>query len=140
METEPLYPFGFGLTYSRVELRNLRIRNKVTKDSDIQLTVEIKNTGNYDTDEVVQFYIKDKYSKYAVSNPCLCGFQRIHLNKGENRVVEATIPNKAMNIVDGEGNRYLDSKHFTVFAGISQPDKRSAALTGMQPLSVDINL
>ena len=139
METEPLYPFGFGLTYSRVELRDLRIQNKIAKESDIRLSVEIKNAGSYDTDEVVQFYIKDRNSKYAVPNPCLCGFQRIHLGRGESRVVEAMIPNKAMNIVDGEGNRYLDSNHFTVFAGISQPDPRSVTLTGIRPLSVDIS-
>ncbi len=139
METEPLYPFGFGLTYSRVELRDLRIQNKIAKESDIRLSVEIKNAGSYDTDEVVQFYIKDRNSKYAVPNPCLCGFQRIHLGRGESRVVEAMIPNKAMNIVDGEGNRYLDSNHFTVFAGISQPDQRSVALTGIRPLSVEIS-
>ncbi|HBG75392.1 MAG TPA: glycosyl hydrolase, partial [Clostridiales bacterium] len=95
METEPLYPFGFGLTYSRVELRDLRIQNKIAKESDIRLSVEIKNAGSYDTDEVVQFYIKDRNSKYAVPNPCLCGFQRIHLGRGESRVVEAMIPNKA---------------------------------------------
>jgi beta-glucosidase len=54
--------------------------------------------------------------------------------------VEFTVLNKAMSIVDNEGNRYIDSDSFTVFASISQPDKRSQELTGIKPLSVEINL
>jgi len=140
METEPLYPFGYGLTYSKVALKNLKVLNEVTKDSDIKVSVEVENIGDYDTDEVVQFYIKDNKSKFAVPNHSLCGFKRIHLKKGESKTVEFTIRNKAMTIVDDEGNRYIDSDSFTIFAGVSQPDKRSLELTGIETLSVDINL
>ena len=140
IETEPLYPFGYGMTYSKVRLSNLKVLNEVTKDSDIEVSVEIENIGDYDTDEVVQFYIKDNKSKFAVPNHSLCGFKRIHLKKGESKVVEFTIRNKAMTIVDDEGNRYIDSDCFTLFAGVSQPDKRSLALTGVETLSIDINI
>ncbi len=140
MEIEPLYPFGYGLTYSKVALKNLKVLNEVTKDSDIKVSVEVENIGDYDTDEVVQFYIKDNKSKFAVPNHSLCGFKRIHLKKGESKTVEFTIRNKAMTIVDDEGNRYIDSDSFTIFAGVSQPDKRSLELTGIETLSVDINL
>lgn len=140
IETEPLYPFGYGLTYSKVRLKNLKVLNQVTKDSDIEVSVEIENIGDYDTDEVVQFYIKDNKSKFAVPNHSLCGFKRIHLRKGESKTVEFTIRNKAMTIVDDEGNRYIDSDNFTIFAGVSQPDKRSLELTGIETVSVDINL
>ena len=140
IETEPLYPFGYGMTYSKVRLSNLKVLNEVTKDSDIEVSVEIENIGDYDTDEVVQFYIKDNKSKFAVPNHSLCGFKRIHLKKGESKVVEFTIRNKAMTIVDDEGNRYIDSDCFTLFAGVSQPDKRSLALTGVESLSIDINI
>jgi len=140
IEKEPLYPFGYGLTYSKVKLSNLKVLNEVTKESDIRLSVEIENIGDYDTDEVVQFYIKDNKSRFAVPNHSLCGFKRIHLKKGERKTVEVTIKNKAMTIVDDEGNRYIDSDSFTIFAGVSQPDKRSLELTGIETLSVDINL
>ena len=140
IETEPLYPFGYGLTYSKVCLKNLKVLNEVTKDSDIEVSVEIENIGDHDTDEVVQFYIKDNKSKFAVPNHSLCGFKRIHLKKGESKTVEFTIRNKAMTIVDDEGNRYIDSDNFTIFAGVSQPDKRSLELTEIETLSVDINL
>ena len=140
IETEPLFPFGYGLTYSKVCLKNLKVLNEVTKDSDIEVSVEIENIGDHDTDEVVQFYIKDNKSKFAVPNHSLCGFKRIHLKKGESKTVEFTIRNKAMTIVDDEGNRYIDSDNFTIFAGVSQPDKRSLELTEIETLSVDINL
>ncbi len=140
IETQPLYPFGYGLSYSRVSLDNLRVLNKISKESHIELSVDIKNTGDYDTYEVVQFYIKDNKSRFAVPNHSLCGFKRIYLRKGESKTVEFEIMNKAMTIVDDEGNRYIDSDSFTIFAGISQPDKRSQELTGIKPLSVEINL
>ena len=140
IESEPLYPFGYGLTYSKVSLKNLRVLNNVTSESDILLSVDIENIGDYDTDEVVQLYIKDNKSKFAVPNHSLCGFKRVSLKKGESKTVEFTVLNKAMSIVDNEGNRYIDSDSFTVFASISQPDKRSQELTGIKPLSVEINL
>ncbi len=140
IETEPLYPFGFGLTYSRVALRNLKVLNKVTRESDILLSIEIENRGDYDTDEVVQIYIKDNKSKFAVPNHSLCGFRRVSLKRGDSKTIEFKVLNKAMDIVDDVGNRYIDSDSFTIFAGISQPDRRSVELTGMKPLSVDISL
>jgi beta-glucosidase len=140
IESEPLYPFGYGLTYSKVSLKNLKVLNNVTSESDILLSVDIENIGDYDTDEVVQLYIKDNKSKFAVPNHSLCGFKRVSLKKGESKTVEFTVLNKAMTIVDNEGNRYIDSDSFTVFASISQPDKRSQELTGVKPLSVEINL
>jgi beta-glucosidase len=135
-----LYPFGFGLTYSRVALRNLKVLNKVTRESDILLSIEIENIGDYDTDEVVQIYIKDNKSKFAVPNHSLCGFRRVSLKRGDSKTIEFKVLNKAMDIVDDVGNRYIDSDSFTIFAGISQPDRRSVELTGMKPLSVDISL
>ena len=54
--------------------------------------------------------------------------------------VEFTISNKAMNIVDEDGNRYIAGKHFRLFAGVSQPDTRSAELTGHKPVEIEIAL
>ena len=59
---------------------------------------------------------------------------------GEEKSVEFTISNKAMNIVDEDGNRYIAGKHFRLFAGVSQPDTRSAELTGHKPAEVEIAL
>ena len=67
MKDESLYSFGYGLTYSNVELSSLKVKNNQDKYN-INIEIDIKNTGNYDIEEVVQCYIKDLESKYAVKN------------------------------------------------------------------------
>lgn len=104
------------------------------------LKATVKNNGTVDTDEVVQVYIKDLDSPLAVRNYSLCGFKRVSLKAGEEKSVEFTISNKAMNIVDEDGNRYIAGKHFRLFAGVFQPDTRSAELTGHKPAEVEIAL
>ncbi len=76
MESEALYPFGYGLTYGNVQVKDAKVLNQVTTDSDIELEVTVENTGR-DTEEVVQVYIKDMDSPLAVRNYSLCGFQRV---------------------------------------------------------------
>ena len=66
--------------------------------------------------------------------------REVSLKAGEEKSVEFTISNKAMNIVDEDGNRYIAGKHFRLFAGVSQPDTRSAELTGHKPAEVEIAL
>ena len=140
MEKEALYPFGYGLTYSDTCVTEAEVVGEVSAESDIVLKATVKNNGTVDTDEVVQVYIKDLDSPLAVRNYSLCGFKRVSLKAGEEKSVEFTISNKAMNIVDEDGNRYIAGKHFRLFAGVSQPDTRSAELTGHKPAEVEIAL
>lgn len=140
MEKEALYPFGYGLTYSDTCVTEAEVVGEVSAESDIMLKATVKNNGTVDTDEVVQVYIKDLDSPLAVRNYSLCGFKRVSLKAGEEKSVEFTISNKAMNIVDEDGNRYIAGKHFRLFAGVSQSDTRSAELTGHKPAEVEIAL
>ena len=140
MEKEALYPFGYGLTYSDTCVTEAEVVGEVSAESDIMLKATVKNNGTVDTDEVVQVYIKDLDSPLAVRNYSLCGFKRVSLKAGEEKSVEFTISNKAMNIVDEDGNRYIAGKHFRLFAGVSQPDTRSAELTGHKPAEIEIAL
>lgn len=71
-----------------------------------------KNEGLADTDDVVQVYIKDWKSKYAVRNYHLCAFKRVHLNAGEKETFEIEIDKDALQIVDEEGKRYIDVMNF----------------------------
>ncbi|WP_243249620.1 hypothetical protein [Clostridium sp. D46t1_190503_E9] len=84
VESEVLYPFGYGLTYSKVELANLKVEDIKNDFETVKVSIDIKNAGNYDTDEVVQCYLKDLESKYAVLNHSLVGFKRVNIRKGEN--------------------------------------------------------
>ena len=73
-------------------------------------------------------------------NYSLCAFKRVSLKAGEEKTVELTVSNKAMNVVDEEGNRYIAGEHFKLFAGVSQPDARSTELTGHQPVELEVTL
>lgn len=140
MEQEALYPFGYGLTYGDTEVKEAKVSGEVTKESDIRVEVFLKNEGDTDTDEVVQIYIKDLDSKLAVPNHNLCAFKRISLKAGEEKTVEMTVPNRAMSVVDEEGERHIDSKNFKLFVGFSQPDERSRRLTGKETVEIPVTL
>lgn len=140
IEKDALYPFGYGLTYSDVQITDAKITNIVDKNSCIEVEMTLKNRGSINTEEVAQIYIKDLDSSLAVPNYSLCAFQRIFLQAGESKTIKLVIPNSAMNIVDMEGKRYIDSHHFKLYAGISQPDLRSIKLTGTNPVELNLTL
>ncbi|WP_044974185.1 glycoside hydrolase family 3 C-terminal domain-containing protein [Ruminococcus sp. HUN007] len=130
-EGNVLYPFGYGLTYSKTKVSDLSF-------ADGTATVTVENTGNFDTGEIVQFYIKDT-SADAVPNHSLCGFARVDLKKGEKKTVSVKIEDRSFTAVHEDGTRSLDGKEFTLYAGISQPDELSRKLTGTETVSVKIN-
>ena len=125
-----LYPFGYGLTYSKTKVSDLSFANGTA-------AVTVENTGNFDTEEVVQFYIKDT-SADAVPNHSLCGFTRVSLKKGEKKTVSVKIEDRSFTAVHEDGTRSIDGKEFTLYAGISQPDELSRKLTGTETVSVKI--
>lgn len=120
-----LYPFGYGLTYSKVICRDLHYN---AADSTARFTAE--NVGGCDTDEVFQLYISDNESLWAVPNHKLCGFKRMRLKKGETVSVVMALSPDAFEVVDDTGRRFTDSRSFTLYAGVSQPDTASEKLTG----------
>ena len=126
-----LYPFGYGLTYSKTKVYDLSF-------ADGTAAVTVENTGDFDTEEVVQFYIKDT-SADAVPNHSLCGFSRVSLKKGEKKTVSVKIEDRSFTAVHEDGTRSIDGKEFTLYAGISQPDELSRKLTGTETVSVKIN-
>ncbi len=140
LEHESLYPFGYGLTYSTVELYNLQVPSVKQGFESFDISIEIKNTGEYDIEEVVQCYVKDIESKYAVLNHSLAGFKRVSLKKGESKTVIMKLDKKSFEVVNDDGERLLDSKKFKLFVGGSQPDKRSFELTSVAPLEANIEL
>ena len=141
-EGTPLYPFGFGLTYGDCYATSMNVE-KATLNGEFDgaiVNVTIKNDGTVATDDVVQIYIKDEDFADAVRNYSLCGFKRVSLGAGEEKVVEIKLDKRAFTSVDKDGNRQIFSKNFTLFAGTSQPDSRSEALTGHKALSQAIEL
>ena len=140
----PLYPFGYGLTYGDCYVKP---GNHFTIDGfdgieakNAVLTVKVANDGKYDTDEVVQVYIKDLDSEFAATHPSLCGFKRVHVPAGSETEVQIQIGKRAFTSVDEEGNRKVFGKNFRIFAGTQQPDSRSEELTGHKCEYFDVKL
>ncbi|MCI9341931.1 MAG: glycoside hydrolase family 3 protein [Lachnospiraceae bacterium] len=145
MEGKAQYPFGFGLTYGDVTVTSAQVEGvSEEKDSfgfpDVCIKVTITNEGGRDTDDVVQLYIKNTVSGYAVKNPALCAFRRVHVKAGESVEAILTIAGRAFTVVNDKGERIMDGNKFDLYAGTSQPDGRSMELTGKMPVKMELCL
>ncbi len=130
-EGEALYPFGFGLCYSRFRYSDAYWRNGA-------VTVTVENTGDMDAEEVVQVYVKDHDSPFAVRNHSLCAMKRVFLAKGESATVSLPVRDNAFESVDVDGMPTRLGQRYTLHVGGSQPDARSIALTEQTPLTVEV--
>ena len=143
LEAEPLFPFGFGLSYTRFVYSQLELsmsEARVAEDLRLELSVTVTNAGERDGDEVVQLYVKDLESSVPLPHHELRGVERLHLLAGASRRLAFTLAAKSLSLIDNAGNRLLEPGRFRLFVGGSQPDARSAALLGGAPLSIDLVL
>lgn len=145
MEEQAQYPFGFGLTYGQVEVENAEVTSiSDEKDRfglpDVKVKVKAVNSGTCDTDDVIQIYVKNMDSGYAVINPALCAFKRIHVKAGQSIETELTVFGRAFSVVDDGGERKADGTHYKLYAGTMQPDARSIELSGTKPVELDVCL
>jgi beta-glucosidase len=137
---EPLYPFGYGLTYSTVEVSNLDAPETGKAGEPLNITDTLTNTGSCDVEEVVQCYIKNIDSVYAPRNHSLCSFKRLLIKSGESLNTTLTVSPSAFEVVNNDGERVLDTNRHCIYVGLSQPDTRSVELTGQKPLSFKYEL
>src|SRR5690606_34602552 len=135
MKNEALYPFGYGLSYTKFEYSNIVLdKDKISVGESIECRATVKNIGNWASDEVVQLYIKDVEASVRVPRWQLRGIRKIYLEPGEEKEVSFTITPKDMSLINEEGKRMLEPGLFEVYVGGSQPDKRSIELTGTEVL------
>ena len=141
-DKEPLYPFGYGLTYGDCSAQEMSVKIQKAEDFDEDaafVSVRVDNRGEA-TEDVLQIYIHDEEYPGAVPNPSLCGFKRVRLEKGESREVTIPIRLRAFTSVDERGKREVRSRKFRIWAGFSQPDQRSEKLTGNAVLTQLVEL
>ena len=131
-----LYPFGFGLTYGKTAVTAAAAEKA---EGGWRVTASLEHSGAAGGD-VVEVYIRDNESKFAVRNHSLCAFKPVSFSGDETKTVELFVPDRALEIVDDSGERRVDSRSFTLYVGVSQPDARSCALTGTRPAEVALQL
>jgi beta-glucosidase len=130
---QPLYSFGFGLSYTTFAYRNLQISPEKVKAGDsVSIQVEIENTGQRAGDEVAQLYLKDLEAALPVPLLQLCGFTRIHLKPGEKQTVQFAITTDQMSYADNDGKWVLEPGEFTAWVGGQQPNLK----LNVQPANV----
>ena len=136
---EPLYPFGYGLSYGDVQVEKAEFAKVPEKEQDAEIRVTVKNHSEVATRDVVEVYIKNQDSKYAPVNPALCGFAKVALEAGEEKELTITVSKEAYKVVNDEGEKIFDSSSSVLFVGTNGPDKRSEALTGKMTKQLVIN-
>ncbi len=129
-ESNVLYPFGFGLGYHRFVCSALSYA-----DGSARLTVT--NESSFPAEDVVQLYIAAEGVQGA-PRYSLCGMQRVSLAAGESREIAISLPSSAFETVDENGARSVCASRFTLYAGTSQPDRLSEALSGISCISTEI--
>lgn len=127
VDNSPLYPFGYGLSYTKFGYGNLKLSaEKIGFGQKLKISVDVSNTGNYDGDEVVQLYVKDVVG--SVTRPVreLKGFEKINLKKGERKTVTFEISSDDLKFYDINMQYTAEAGDFEVFVGGSS----DAALNG----------
>ena len=123
-DVSPLYPFGYGLSYTSFEFSNLRLQKEtIAKDENVKVLVDVKNTGDYTGDEVVQLYIRDELSTVTRPVKELKDFARITLQPGETKTVELEITPEKLKFYDIHMNYVVESGIFSILVGNSSADK-----------------
>ncbi|MFH6948029.1 glycoside hydrolase family 3 N-terminal domain-containing protein [Flavobacterium sp. FlaQc-51] len=119
----PLYTFGYGLSYTTFEYSNLAISAKEIKtDGELKVSIDVKNTGKFDGDEVVQLYINDVYSSVTTPRKTLKGFKRLFIKKGETKKVEFTLTPDELSLWNREMKRVVEPGDFEVMVGGNSVD------------------
>ena len=124
---EPLYPFGYGLSYTTFATANLEAGER-------EVRLDVTNTGRMDAETVVEVYVRPVDCADAPVNPVLAGFGRAALKAGETKTVTVKLNPLAWTVVNDAGERVEVKGEVEVYAGLQQPDAVSERLTGMKCL------
>lgn len=129
LSDKPMYPFGYGLSYSKIKYSEISMSSTVfTDDKENVAQVTITNMSDYKTEEVVQLYVSDLDADFRVPNSSLKGVKRIKLNPRETKNVKFNIDKEILHSVNYDGISVFDPGLFEISIGNSSPSQRSLEL------------
>jgi beta-glucosidase len=115
---EPLYAFGFGLSYTTFRFENLRVApEQIQVGGTARVSVDMTNTGSREGDEVPQLYVHQKVASVTRPVKQLAGFERVSLKPGETRTVEFTVGPDALSLIDADGHKIIEPGAFEIMVG-----------------------
>jgi len=123
----PLYPFGFGLSYTRFTYSDLNLQKEAKMGENIQVSVKVTNAGDRDGDEVVQLYLTDERASTPRPIRQLEGFKRISLKKGESQTVQFVLEPRQLSMINDKNKQVVEPGYFTISVGGKQPGFTGAA-------------
>ena len=124
---EPLFPFGFGLSYTNFEYSNFKLStDKINFKSSLKVSIDVANTGNFDGKEIVQLYIRDLVGSITRPVKELKGFQKINLKKGEKKTVTFEISAEDLRFYNSDLKFLAEKGMFEVFAGSNSDTETKA--------------
>lgn len=139
MKKEAQYPFGYGLSYGKVNYSKLQVETgNWDKKNFIELKAEIENLSDVELQEIVQVYVKLKGSPLAIPNHSLVQFDRISLKPRERKSLVIQVKKEFLQVIDEMGERKWEKTDTIFYLGSSQPDLISVALMKMKPLEICI--
>jgi beta-glucosidase len=134
---EPLYPFGFGLSYTCFTYGDLALdKNTIRAGESLSLRCTLTNSGSVEAEEVAQIYLSDLEASTVVPLHSLIGFRRVHLKPGERTVITFTVTPEMMHMVNDAGERVLEPGEFRVTVGGCSPSERGVRLGASAPVSM----
>ena len=136
MTEQPLYPFGFGLSYSCFEYSDLQLDKPTLAPGDsLSISLSVRNEGNRDSAEVVQFYLSDLHASTIVPLHHLVGFERVDLKTGEGTTLKFTLTPDMMSFYNDDGKLTLEPGEFRLEVGGCSPGQRGQELGAPRPVS-----
>ena len=121
MSARPLYPFGFGLSYTTFEYSNLAMKPSPSEGA-VHVSCDITNTGQMDGEEVVQLYVHDLFASVVQPLKQLKAFRRVMIPKGETRHVEFTLTRDDLSIINARMQQEFEPGDFHIMVGASSDD------------------
>ena len=137
---EPLFPFGFGLSYTSFEYRGLKIIPPIEPTAGFRVAVTLKNAGCVTADEVVQLYLHPLETHLSAPLNQLIAFQRVSLKPGQIKTIHFYVKSEMLMIVDEDGRLKLEPGKYRLTAGGCSPGARGVALGAPQPVSEEFKI